>query len=234
MRSRQGAETRASLQRAKAGDDRQPGTHAFWKIVTGIASGRLLLAAAITFAPGCSRSDPNEWTPRSDVDRQYVEQQADLWERVMPTVPSDPDMREVNLSMGAKAALNARRMQVAQTWIAELLGIAESHAGDPRYGTAVHDGHELAGRLALAAGDVEAAKSHLLAAGMTPGSPVLGSFGPNMTLARNLLAAGEREVVLSYFAECQVFWPMGTAKLAEWTLAVQRGETPDFGANLVY
>jgi hypothetical protein len=205
-----------------------------WQAVSGTASRCLLLAGALTVAPSCSRSDPTEWTPQTDVDRQYVEQQADMWERVMPTISSDAEMRQVNLAMGAKAALNARRMQVAQTWIAELLSIAESHAGDPKYGTAIHDGHELAGRLALAAGDVEAAKTHLLAAGTTPGSPVLGSFGPNMTLARNLLAAGERDAVLSYFAECRAFWRMGSGRLTDWTQAVQRGDTPEFGPNLQY
>src|SRR5678816_592868 len=155
-----------------ARNDGQPGVSAFWQAVRGTASRHLLLPAALTVATSCSRSDPTEWTPQSDVDRQYVEQQADMWERVMPTISSDSEMRQVNLAMGAKAALNARRMQVAQTWIAELLSIAESHAGDPKYGSAVHDGHELAGRMALAAGDVELAKTHLLAAGTTPGSPV--------------------------------------------------------------
>ena len=36
-------------------------------------------------------------------------------------------------------------------------------------------------------GRIEEAKRHLLAAGRSSGSPVLGSFGPNMSLAKDLL-----------------------------------------------
>jgi hypothetical protein len=90
------------------------------------------------------------------------------------------------------------------------------------------------GRLALRAGDVTGAKKFLLAAGMSEGSPVLGSFGPNMMLARELLAAGEPEAVLEYFSECAHFWNMGSEKLTMWTAAVKNGKVPEFGANLVY
>ncbi|MBV8841883.1 MAG: hypothetical protein JO307_03640 [Bryobacterales bacterium] len=70
--------------------------------------------------------------------------------------------------------------------------------------------------------------------GKTPGSPQLNSFGPNVTLAKQLLERGEKSVVLEYFAECRSFWKMGGPSLDSWTATIQRGETPNFGANLVY
>ena len=62
----------------------------------------------------------------------------------------------------------------------------------------------------------------------------MDSFGPNMSLAKDLLDKGEREVVLQYFALCGKFWTLGQSKLDEWTAAVKSGTAPNFGANLLY
>ena len=99
---------------------------------------------------------------------------------------------------------------------------------------ALHQGNVILGRLALKNGNLEEAKARLLAAGKIPGSPVLGSFGPNMNLAQELLMKGEKEVVLQYFDECAVFWKYGANKLDEWKLAVDQERIPNFGANLIY
>jgi hypothetical protein len=88
--------------------------------------------------------------------------------------------------------------------------------------------------VSLREGDVEKAKLHLLESGKTTGSPNLGSFGPNMSLAKQLLECGEREVVLAYLDLCGRFWERGSARLAEWKDQIAKGETPAFGANLIY
>ena len=62
----------------------------------------------------------------------------------------------------------------------------------------------------------------------------MNSFGPNMSLARDLLEKGERETVLQYFELCRKFWKMGQRNLDQWTEDVKAGRTPEFGANLVY
>lgn len=133
----------------------------------------------------------------------------------------------------AKTAVDRGDLARAYAFANELI---DSAAKNPKWpqGNAIHDGNMVLGRLALRAGDVAGAKKFLLAAGLSEGSPVLGSFGPNMTLARELLAAGERDAVLEYFSECAHFWKMGTEKLPMWTAAVKNGKIPDFGANLVY
>lgn len=78
------------------------------------------------------------------------------------------------------------------------------------------------------------AKTYLMAAGRTPGSPQLNSFGPNMSLAKDLLASGERDAVLDFFMSWRSFWKMGSVTLDNWTGAVKAGEVPNFGANLKY
>ena len=64
---------------------------------------------------------------------------------------------------------------------------AQKIKSDWNYGNALHKGNIVLGRIALERGDIAGAKEHLLAAGQTPGSPQVGSFGPNTTLAKELL-----------------------------------------------
>lgn len=89
----------------------------------------------------------------------------------------------------------------------------------------------------MKAGDLEHAKNYLIKAGETPGSPQLGSFGPNMSLAKELLEVGETAVVLEYIDLCEKFWqPQLRAMFGadEWKGQIENGEIPDFKANLFY
>lgn len=133
-------------------------------------------------------------------------------------------MRKVNAGATAKA----RRLGE------ELLEVAAGDRDYWDYGNAVHKANIVLGRVALREGNIDQAKYHLLQAGRTPGSPQLDSFGPNMTLAKELLEAGVREAVLKFFKLCGEFWRMDFGKLARWTAAVERGEIPDFGTQLLY
>ena len=53
-----------------------------------------------------------------------------------------------------------------------------------------------------------------------------------MSLAKALLAKGEKEAVLQYFELCRVFWKH--EELDQWKKEVEQGKTPDFGGNLSY
>jgi hypothetical protein len=90
------------------------------------------------------------------------------------------------------------------------------------------------GRIALKKGNVEEAKRDLISAGKTQGSPQLNSFGPNMSLAKELLEKRERAIVIQYFDLCSRFWKSDYGKLNEWKEIVKKGEIPEFGANLQF
>ena len=81
---------------------------------------------------------------------------------------------------------------------------------------------------------MDEAREDLLESGKSTGSPVLGSFGPNMSLARDLLQSGERDGVLQFFDLCRRFWTIGDETLTLWSEDVKAGRMPDFGANLLY
>jgi tetratricopeptide (TPR) repeat protein len=141
------------------------------------------------------------------------------------------DSRASILTDAAEVAVDAGETEKARAFALELLA---TPAGHWSHGNAVHHGNLVLGRLALQSGNVAEAGQYLLKAGETPGSPNLNSFGPNMTLARELLEEGEREVVLDYFQLCSGFWKSDRGRLDNWAATVLGGGTPDFRANLIY
>jgi tetratricopeptide (TPR) repeat protein len=147
---------------------------------------------------------------------------------------ADDEHRFYELGALATSAFEAGETAKAQQYASELLLSAPKFKNNWNYGNALYQGNVVLGRVALARGDLAGAKEHLLAAGQTPGSPQLDSFGPNMTLAQELLEKGEREVVLTYLQSCGKFWKMGGDKLQTWMATIRGGGTPDFGANLHY
>jgi hypothetical protein len=134
----------------------------------------------------------------------------------------------------AKGAFELGEVNEAEGRALGLLALAVTLPDNWNYGNAIHDGHSVLGRVALAKGDLAAAKEHLLQAGRTPGSPQLNSFGPNVSLARDLLARGEVSIVVEYFRLCEAFWEMESGRIAHWSQVAESGEMPEFGPNLVY
>jgi predicted negative regulator of RcsB-dependent stress response len=135
----------------------------------------------------------------------------------------------------AKAAFDAGDLNKAGQYARELLALAPSYQKDWNYGNALFFGNMIIGRVALRQDrNVDLAKQSLVVAGQTPGSPQLNSFGPNMSLAQDLLTLGEKEIVLQFFALCRNFWKLHPEKLDEWTAMVKGGVKPNFGANLKY
>lgn len=138
------------------------------------------------------------------------------------------------LNRAAKGALAAGKTEEARKLATELERLTPKYRDDWNYGNAIQDAHQVLGRIALSEGAIGEAKRRLLASADSKGSPQMNSFGPNMQLAKDLLAQGERDVVVKYFERCSKFWKMGRDRLAAWTETVREGKTPDFGSNLKY
>jgi TonB family protein len=178
--------------------------------------------------------------------RNYVKRMHELQQRFPRTpaqVLADDEQQSENdfglhrfydLPKLAKEAYQAGDLTKAAALATELLDLARQYPDDWNYGNAVHDGNMVLGLVALRSGNAAAAVASLQAAGKTPGSPQLNSFGPNMTLAQALIEAGQGDAVLEYFTECRAFWKMGGKKLDDWSAMVRGGGKPDFGANLLY
>lgn len=128
----------------------------------------------------------------------------------------------------ANLSLEAGEMGKAKEYSLELLKRAEEEKGEWFYGNAIHYGNIVLGKIALKENKKEEAKKYLIEAGKTPGSPQLNSFGPDFTLAEELLEAGEKEAVLKYLKLCEKFWESGKEKLKDWQVLIKGGRKPDF------
>jgi tetratricopeptide (TPR) repeat protein len=143
--------------------------------------------------------------------------------------------RYIALGNAAKSDFVFGNFEDARSYARQLLALDESFKSEPsRDGQAVYDGNLVLGRLAVQEDRLDEAKQYSSESGTSTGSAVLGTFGPNMSLARDLLESGERDAVLEFFEQCRKFWTSGNQKLTLWSEDVKAGRMPDFGANLFY
>jgi hypothetical protein len=133
-----------------------------------------------------------------------------------------------------KRAMKVGNSDVVRELAGEYLTLAELFPDDWNYGNAIHNANLAFGFMSLQNRDLEMAKQYLLKAGMTPGSPQLNSFGPNMALARQLLFEGEKDVVLQYLQLCRKFWEMEEGLIDYWSELIKQDNIPDFKGNLHY
>ena len=144
---------------------------------------------------------------------------------------TDAEKRMYILPDLAKDAYDAGVTEKASDYARQCL---DNPPSGHNYGGTIHQGNMILGRIALDGGKIEVAKRHLLEAARTPGSNVLGSYGPSMALANELLKKGERDVVIEYFHLCSKFWESdrGQLQLKRWEATVKQGGAPNFGMNL--
>ena len=134
----------------------------------------------------------------------------------------------------AQMAFDAGDMVKARTYAGQLISTASAIRDGWNVGNLIHKGNLVLGRIALREGKIGDALIFLERSGEVQGSPQLNSFGPNMSLAKDLLEAGETRAVLAYFERCRAFWKMGGSQLDRWAADVRNGKIPNFGANLRY
>ena len=138
------------------------------------------------------------------------------------------------LNDAAKQSFEFERIPDARTYAEELLVLAPRFTRNWNYGNAIQDANLVLGRIAVREGRIDDAKAYLRASGRSPGSPQMNTFGPDMSLANDLLEKGERDVVLEYFDLCRKFWEMHEGRLDIWAREVREGKIPRFERNLLY
>jgi tetratricopeptide (TPR) repeat protein len=130
----------------------------------------------------------------------------------------------------ANAAFEAGEFEKAEMYARKALALASQNPTDHYYGEALNHGNAVLGRVALHAGDVEKARSFLLAAGQIPRETKFDSF-PDMRLAKELLEHGQRQTVLDYLELCKSFWSGSGNPLDGWIETIKSGGTPNWPLN---
>ncbi len=147
----------------------------------------------------------------------------------------DGDLQEFHgLRSKLDRGLASGDLRAVEEYALRFLELAANYGDDWNHGNAVHFANIALGRLAMLRGDIDSAVTYLLRSANTEGSPQLSSFGPNTSLALELLLAGRLEDVLGFLVRCSQFWEGGEATLDAWIDQIRRGEVPDFGPHLEY
>jgi tetratricopeptide (TPR) repeat protein len=137
-----------------------------------------------------------------------------------------PDARIDYEAQLAEAALKAGDPAAATKHASTVLAQLDQRPKDWNTGNLIYEANVTLGRIALQKGDVATAKRYLVAAAKTPGSPQLNTFGPDTTLAQELLDRGERDVVLEYIDLIEKFWEHDYGSLEVWRAQIRLGKTP--------
>ena len=110
------------------------------------------------------------------------------------TIVSKEEKRFYMLTKCLETKFNAGKFEDTKDSIKELKRLLPKYKTNWNYGNATHKINNLNGRMALRDGNIDNAKIFLIEAGKTQGSPQLNSFGPNMSLAKELLEKGEKKL----------------------------------------
>ena len=153
------------------------------------------------------------------------------------------NIKLMRLGMVAKAALEAGLNDEAKSYAEQTLALArEDRFKNARpntfesesEGDAVFLGNFVLGRLALLDNNVDEAEKYLLLSGqITHGQPTF--WGPNMTLARELMKRNRTKAVLQFMEEVKQFWRPdchGPEIADQWIAMIVAGKLPD--GNLTY
>ena len=124
----------------------------------------------------------------------------------------------------AEISLQLGELDLASEYARALLRSVEGHRTLSQAGDAIYTGHSVLGSVALQRGNLDEACRELLEAGMTTGSPVLDSFGPDFDLANAVLRQGRRDVVVEFLKRCATFWE--PVRVESWIVQILAGETP--------
>jgi hypothetical protein len=115
------------------------------------------------------------------------------------------------------------------------LRLASHNRGDWYYGQAFAIANIVLGRVVLKCdGNVALAADYLRASEATLATPFLKIEGPNMSLAKDLLEAGDRKTVIEFIEASRKSWTSNGGRPEAWERTIRVGGIPNFGPNLLY
>lgn len=210
-----------------------PLTRRAWFIATWVIFSALLVFAGFIFVAFKNAGAMMALTPI----QMPIDGQAEYQKRMLKlnAVASELE-RFYALGDAALWSVDVGKLDDAERYANELLALNTKIGRDWNNGNAIHKAHSALGRVAIKRGDVAEGERQLGLAATSKGSPQMDTFGPNMSLPRDLLAirkASAKAAVLAYFDRPPTFWWMDNGAIRVWRSDVENDRLPNFGAHLL-
>ena len=158
---------------------------------------------------------------------ELCQQALQLRESAYKLTPDRADRFHV-LSGMPMDAYRAGDLISAKRLASNLLETADDFQSDPLHADALHRANIVLGEVALHSGNMDRAEQYLATAAQVKPSPTLATTGPDLGLAKELLAKGERTPVRNYLVACEPLWTGGKERLKRWVATLDSGGMPDW------
>jgi hypothetical protein len=168
------------------------------------------------------------WWKSDGAARKQIAQDAIKWLELALRLEADAHARFTIVRTIAVFALEAEEFDIAKSRAKQMVK-GGKNLYDFEISNSTHHGNIILGRLAFRSGNLALAEEHLLKSADIESSPQLSSFGPTMSLAKELVEAGRPEAVSHYLRLCHKFWKHDRGAINRWLAQIARGEIPDFG-----
>lgn len=122
----------------------------------------------------------------------------------------------------ARMAMDAGEHEWARNYAHEILNQDIESPAYSNYEDHYHLAKTILGRLALQSGDINQAKQYL----QESAECGFCAFGPDLSLANELLNQGERDAVREYLKTCLEQWPSGTEDVSQWIAELDAERIP--------
>jgi tetratricopeptide (TPR) repeat protein len=203
-------------------------------LVTVCLSGSVVVRS-ISFAEAPTPADGRRTAGAASATAEHAIRAQETFHNIEQALPTEPDARFHALGRAAKAAFDAGYYDEAQALAHELLNAAPHYFHDWYYGQAVATANIVLGRVVLKRDrNIAQAERYLKASEATLNTPFLRITGPNMSLAKDLLEAGDQAPVLQLLEESRKSWTNNGGQLDAWERTIKAGDVPNFGPNLLY
>jgi hypothetical protein len=130
------------------------------------------------------------------------------------------------LPMAMDGAFHRDDLTVTDTYAREYLALGTKNPSDRRYGRAIFDANMQLGKIHMRRGDTGQAGKYLMASLSMPGSDAMKYVQFDMTLARTLVDAGQRDIVAQCLDRCARITVDGD-RYKQWADEIRKGINPD-------
>ena len=185
----------------------------------------------------CLRGKTEEEIIKTDFTEKYTREEEQYLQavsafRAFSVNDESPKKRKALLKV-MRWSFHAGHTEETERYAQELLLLEHRNPMRDDGSNRVHVAHTLLGLIALGRNNLPAAKESLLSSAReAPETATLCISGPNMRLSQEFLMKGEKQIVMQFLKLCERFWKEDTLKI--WQKEIERGQIPDFGANLYY